>query len=132
MLDYLHPVTGGIAVIAVIYAGVLGLRARSDLRQRPRLASVHSRLAPWAYGLAAASWVAGLASTLWGRSDLEAAATFHFRLGVALVLLLSGSAWTAKRFSRGGTDIRHLHAWLGAAALLVAAGHAVAGLQITP
>ena len=64
--------------------------------------------------------------------DLDVASTLHFRTGLALVLLLTGSALTARSMQRGNAVAREVHPWLGAAAVLLAAAHLIAGLRIMP
>jgi hypothetical protein len=66
------------------------------------------------------------------RKDLEVAKTFHFRTGLLIVVLLSGSALTARWLNRGNATARELHPWLGAVAALLAAAQAVTGLRIMP
>lgn len=132
MLSYLHPIFGGAVVLMLAYAASLGLRMRAQPRERARLAAWHARVAAVTYWLMLASWISGMASTIWLRNDLGAAESLHFRLGSAIVLLLSGSALTARWMTRGAPQLRDLHPWLGVAAALLAAAHTVAGLRITP
>lgn len=132
MMSYLHPITGAVVLAALIYAGALGLQLRRARRGRAELAARHARLARLVYIGVLASWVAGSASTLWTRDDLALAASLHFRSGTAMVLLLSGSAWTSRAMRRGSASAREIHPWLGAGALMLAAAHAVAGLRIAP
>ena len=130
MVAYIHPVAAGVSVGLLAYVGSLGLRARNDRRQAARLLGRHARLAPIMYGLILASWVAGVLSTWLLRRDLEVGASAHFRVGVVLVLVLSGGALTS-RWMRDAT-VRSLHPWFGAAAMLLAAAQVFFGLQITP
>ena len=132
MLTYLHPLTG-VAVLGLLgYVALLGFRLRTVRRGRAALAARHARLAPIAYVGVLASWAIGAGSTLWLREDLEVTATLHFRTGCALAVLLTGSALTARSMRRGGGAARDVHPWLGAAAVLVAAVHVVAGLRLMP
>jgi hypothetical protein len=77
-------------------------------------------------------WLSGLASTLWLRDDLQPGASFHFRTGTVMALLLTGSWLTARAMEQGNRPARAIHPWLGAAAALLAAAQAVTGLRITP
>lgn len=132
MLIYLHPLAG-IAVLALlVYVGVLGLKLRQAKRNRAELGRRHARLASIAYWAVLVSWVGGVATTLLDRRDLGVAASLHFRSGSLLVLLLTGSALTARALRRGNADAREWHPWLGVAAVLLAALHVAAGLQLTP
>jgi hypothetical protein len=157
---YLHPLLG-VAVVALLgYVALLGFQLRSakarSARHGPpkggpytvpptatptggphtapwhRLAARHARLAPIAYWAVLATWITGAVSTAWLRPDLAFASTLHFRSGCALAALLTASALTARAFQRGNAGAREIHPWLGAAAVLVAAAHVVAGLRITP
>jgi len=130
MLAYVHPIAGGVTIALLFYVGSLGLRARTDRRQARQLLAQHARLAPWMYGLLIASWVGGFLSTWWLRRDLELGGSTHLRIGVALLLALSGGALTSRWMRRA--EIRALHPWLGAAAMLLAAAQVFFGLQITP
>jgi hypothetical protein len=132
MSAYLHPLTGAIVLIALLYAGTLGLRLRTARRGRAELAARHWWLARIVYVAVLISWAAGALSVTLTRDDLDLAASLHFRSGSAMVLLLSGSAWTSRAMRRGSTAARELHPWLGAGAVLLAAAHAVAGLRLTP
>jgi hypothetical protein len=130
MLAYIHPIAGGVTIAFLFYVGSLGLRARNDRRRARQLLAQHARLAPWMYGLILASWVGGIGSTWLLRHDLDLGASPHLRVGVALVLVLSAGVVTSRRMRRD--DVRAVHPWLGAAAMLLAAAQVFFGLQITP
>lgn len=130
MLAYIHPFTAGLTVALLGYVGSLGLRARNDRRHARLLLARHAQLAPIMYGLALASWAVGFLSTWLLRHDLELAASAHFRIGTALVIVLSGGALSSRWMDQ--TAVRALHPWLGAAAMLLAAAQVFFGLQITP
>ena len=132
MLAYVHPVIGGAVLLLLVFVGSLGLRMRTRPRERAALAARHARLAPIAYVLALLSWLAGSLSTLGLRHDLDWGSTLHFRVGTLMIVLLSGSALTARWMKRGNRTALELHPWLGAGALLLAAAHAVTGLRIMP
>jgi hypothetical protein len=119
-----------VTIAFLFYVGSLGLRARNDRRRARQLLAQHARLAPWMYGLILASWVGGIGSTWLLRHDLDLGASPHLRVGVALVLVLSAGVVTSRRMRRD--DVRAVHPWLGAAAMLLAAAQVFFGLQITP
>jgi len=127
---YIHPIIGGLAIALLAYVGSLGLRARNDRHRAPQLLARHARLAPWVYGFILGSWLAGFVSTWWLRHDLELGASPHLRIGAALVVTLSGSALSARWIRR--PQMRAIHPWFGAAAMLLAAAQVFFGLQITP
>lgn len=130
--SYVHPILGALVLALLVYVASLGLRMRTARRERPRLAALHARLAPWAYAGVVISWTGGLLSTWLLRGDLETASTFHFRTGLLIAALLTGSALTARWLNRGSATARELHPWLGAIAALLAAAQAVTGLRIMP
>ena len=130
MLAYVHPVTAALIIALLAYVGSLGLRARNDRRQARVLLQRHARLAPLMYGLVLVSWLGGFLSTWLLRHDLDLAASTHFRIGGAIVVALSGGALTSRWMTR--PQIRALHPWFGAAAMLLAAAQIFFGLQITP
>ncbi len=130
MLAYVHPLTAGAVLGLLGYVGSLGLRSRSDRRHAADHLRRHARLAPVMYWLVVITWGGGLLSTWLLRPNLELGASAHLRIGIALVLALSGGALTARRMQR--PEMRALHPWFGAAALLLAAAQIFFGLQITP
>lgn len=132
MIVYLHPLSGAAVVALLAYVASLGLRLRTARRDRPVIAARHARLAPLAYAAVLVSWLAGALSLACRREDLAFASTFHFRTGTAMIVLLSGSALTARALRRNHPPARAWHPWLGAAAVLLAAAHAVAGLRLMP
>jgi uncharacterized protein DUF4079 len=130
VLAYVHPVTAALIVALLAYVGSLGLRARNDRRQARVLLQRHTRLAPLMYGFILVSWLGGFLSTWLLRHDLDVATSTHFRIGSAIVVALSGGALTSRWMTR--PQIRALHPWFGAAAMLLAAAQIFFGLQITP
>lgn len=132
MMAYLHPVSGFLVLVLLVYSGSLGLQLRRARRDRATLATRHARLARVTYALVLLSWLAGAASVLWTRDDLSLAASLHFRSATLLAALLTGSALTARAIERGHTGARDWHPWFGGGALLLAAAHAVTGLRLTP
>jgi uncharacterized protein DUF4079 len=130
MLAYVHPITAALVVALLGYVGSLGLRARADRRRGLHLLRHHARLAPVMYALVVASWTGGVVSTWLLRRDLELATSPHFRIGSAIVLALSAGALTSRWMHR--PQVRALHPWFGAAAMLLAAAQVFFGLQLTP
>jgi hypothetical protein len=129
---YLHPIAGGLVLVLLAYLGSLGLRSRGRKRGGSLLLARHARIAPFVWALALVSWAGGALSTLWLRGDLGFGDSLHFRIGTLMVVFLTGNALTARAMRRGNSTARDLHPWLGAAALLLAAAHAVTGLRIMP
>jgi hypothetical protein len=127
---YIHPVSGGLVLAALLYVGSLGLRARSDRRRAAFYLARHARLAPFVYVLTLATWLAGLTSTWLLRPDLELGASPHLRIGAALVAALTAGWLTSQQMERPA--VRAVHPWCGVAALLLAAAQLFFGLQITP
>jgi hypothetical protein len=130
VLAYAHPVAAGLTVALLVYVGSLGLRARNDRRHGAHLLARHARLAPLMYGLALATWAAGILSTWLLRRDLNVATSAHFRIGMTMVVALSAGAVSARWMNRAA--VRTLHPWFGAAAILLAAAQVFFGLQLTP
>jgi hypothetical protein len=129
-MTYLHPISGALVLALLVYVGSLGLSLRTARRNRAALAARHARWARVAYIGVMLSWLAGLLSVGLGRHDLSLAASLHFRSATLLALLLTGSALTGRAIERGNTNARDWHPWLGGAAVLLAAAHAVAGLRM--
>lgn len=129
-MAYVHPVMAGLTLLFLGYVGALGLRSRSDQRRARRHLRRHARLAPFMYGLVIATWIAGFLSTWWLRRDLELGQSAHFQIGCGLVVALTGGVVTSRWMDR--VQVRDIHPWLGAAAMLLAAAQVFFGLQITP
>jgi len=127
---YLHPVLSALVLGLLAYVASLGARARNDRRRRAEALAMHRRVAPWMYVLFVASWFGGLASTWLLRPEVDVAAGWHFRLGVAMVVLLTGSAVSSRWMSEKA--VRALHPWFGVAAMLVSAGQIFFGLRFLP
>jgi hypothetical protein len=75
-------------------------------------------------------WAAGFASAWWLRRDLELGTSTHLRIGIALVVALTGG-WLTSRAMRN-PNWRAIHPWFGIAAMLLGAAQVFFGLQITP
>lgn len=131
-MTYLHPISGALVLALLVYVGSLGLSLRTARRGRAAVAARHARWARLAYIGVLLSWLAGALSVALARHDLGFAASLHFRSATVLVLLLTGSALTARAIERGHASARDWHPWLGGAAVLLAAAHAVAGLRMMP
>jgi hypothetical protein len=130
VLPYIHPIASALIVALLAYVGSLGLCARSDRRHARRYLGPHARLGPIMYAWILVNWVGGVLSTWLLRPDLELAASPHFRIGVAILLTLSGGFLSSRWMYRAA--VRGVHPWLGAAAMLLAAAQVFFGLQITP
>jgi hypothetical protein len=129
---YLHPIIGAASLLLLAYVASLGFRMRTARRDRAKLAAWHTRLAPIAYAAVLASWLIGAGSALWLRTDLDFAASLHFRTGCAMAILLTGSVLTSRAMRAGSAAAREIHPWLGASAVLLAVAHAATGLRIMP
>ena len=131
-MTYLHPILGLAVLTSLVYVGLLGLQVRRAKRDRDVLAERHARWAARVYWTLLTTGVLGIVSTALGRPELTLGASLHFRSAALLVLLLTGSALTARAMRRGSREARDWHPWLGVAAVLLAALHAAAGLRLTP
>jgi hypothetical protein len=130
MLSYVHPFIAAIVLALLAYVASLGLRARNDRRNRAMWLRRHARIAPWMFGAVAATWAAGVATVWATRPPAELATSAHFRVGVALVVVLGAGALSARRMNVRW--VRNLHPWFGVVAILLAAVQVVFGLQLLP
>jgi hypothetical protein len=128
MLAYVHPFVAALTIALLGHVGSLALRARSDRRKARQFLARHARLARILYGMILAVWASGVVCTWVLRRDLVLMESGHFRLGSALVVVLSGSAISSHWMTK--SSIRAVHPWLGAAAMLMAAAQVFFGLQI--
>src|SRR5207245_4569099 len=120
----------GALVRAVARAG-RGGRGRPASLRAARTRARHTALMPWVYGLVVASWAGGLASVWALRDDLTPAASGHFAVGTAIVVLFTAAALVS-RWIAVDERARAIHPWLGAAALLLCGVQVFLGLQIMP
>lgn len=130
MLSYLHPIFAGLTLATLAYVAALGAQIRREPRRSMAARRRHARLAPWVYGAMLASFAGGWISVETLRPESAAPTDTHFRIGLALVVLLTGSTLTAQRLRH--PLARSAHPWLGVAAVLVAAAQVFFGLQIMP
>lgn len=126
---YAHPIFGTGVVLAVWVLGTLGLRTRTWPRHRAELLRRHALLGPWVCCGVLLAQASGLVVVWVARGDLSPATSVHFRTGsvlaIAMIVLFASRAWMHHAW------VRTLHPWVGALAMLMAAGHMFFGLQLT-
>jgi hypothetical protein len=130
MLPYFHPIVAALVLALLGYVASLGARARSDRRNRAKWLRLHARLAPWMYAAVVGTWTAGLAAQWATRPTAELATSPHFRVGVALVVVLGAGALSARWMNVPA--VRAAHPWFGVLAILLGAVQVVFGLQLLP
>jgi hypothetical protein len=128
---YLHPIAGLAATVLAAYAATLGLRSRRIGPKAEAARRRHASLGPWLYALFVLNWLGGLATVRWVRADIEAAASGHFAVGSAILVLLTAAVLVSTRI-RVDVRARAVHPLLGAAALLLTAFQVFLGLQLLP
>ncbi|MCX8071955.1 MAG: DUF4079 family protein [Candidatus Binatia bacterium] len=126
---YAHPLVGGLVLGLLFFVGSLGLRSRSWPKARAVYLRRHALLGPWVCVAVLSAHVSGLGAVWWARDDLVVASSGHFRTGSVLVLLLLLLFMSQPFMHRA--EVRQLHPWIGALALLVAGAHVFFGLQLT-
>jgi hypothetical protein len=116
-------------VALAAYTASLGLRARRPGADAERARRRHAAVGPWLWALVVVNWGLGLATVAWARTDLETAASGHFTVGTAIVLLFTAAAALSRRVP---TDARAraVHPLLGAAALVLSGVQVFLGLQL--
>jgi Protein of unknown function (DUF4079) len=129
VIAFLHPLVAIGSILFLAWVASLGLRSRErvDRHLRPR----HARLARWAYGLMVGNFVAGTITTWALRPDLTARGAMHFRLGLAIVVLMSGTAFVSP-WVRTNETARLLHPLLGLLALVLAGLQVFFGMPLLP
>lgn len=127
VLAFVHPILGLIALGLLFRAASLGLRSRE--RRGDALRPLHARAAPQAFLATVVAWLMGIVSTVAWRPDLELAAGWHFRIGLAVVVLLGCGALLSRRIHHD-ERARRLHPLLGVTALLLAALQVFFGLPL--
>lgn len=127
LMAYIHPVIGLIALALLFRAASFGLRARE--RRGDSLRPRHARAAPIAYGVTLLAFGMGIFSTWLWRPDLEVAAGWHFRIGMAVILLLSAGALLSRQIPTS-PRARMIHPILGMVVLLLAALQVFFGMPL--
>jgi hypothetical protein len=130
-LPYLHPVAGVAAIVLGAYAASLGLRARMARADADRCRARHAALGPWVWACFVGNWLAGSLTLRAWRPDIESAASGHFTVGTAIVVLLTAGALLSRRI-RLDPRARAIHPLLGALALLLCGFQVFLGLQLLP
>lgn len=130
MLSYVHPVLGALVLALLGYVASLAARSRSDRRNSARFRALHGRLAPWVAGAVLFTGTLGVLTTWLLRPKLHLGESGHFRVAVALTLLVGASTLSSRYIDRD--VVRAIHPWFGVASLLVAVAVVFFGLQITP
>src|SRR5213078_3914630 len=104
LLGWAHPAAAAATILLAARGASLGLRGRPGHPRAERHRARHTALMPWVYGLVVASWAGGLASVWTLRDDLTPAASGHFAVGTAIVVLFTAAARV--RFTRGSARPR--------------------------
>ncbi|MCC6764966.1 MAG: DUF4079 family protein [Deltaproteobacteria bacterium] len=128
-IAFFHPFVALATLVFMAWVASLGLRSRDRLEGHLR--ARHARLAAWAYGLMVFNVAAGLVSTRVLRPDLDARGLMHFRLAVAIVVVMTAAAWLSRRIERDATA-RMLHPILGLLALVLSGLQVFFGMPLLP
>ena len=130
MLVYIHPVIAALALAFLAHTASFAVRARNNRRYRSLFLVRHSYIAPTMYVSVLVAWASGLISTWTLRPPEEFAASGHFKVGSAFLVVLTLSAISSRFID--SPLVRAIHPWIGALALLLAAAQAFFGLQLLP
>jgi len=129
MLAYVHPFLAVSVLALLAYVASLGVRARNEPRHRAEHLRRHAELGRWMYAGVVLTWGGGLAS-VWMLRPAELATSFHFRIGLTLLAVLTVSAITSRWMHLA--NVRAIHPWIGVLAMLLAAAQVIFGLQLLP
>ena len=127
ILAFAHPVVGILALVLLFRAASFGLRSRErgGATLRPR----HRTAAPLAYVATLVTFLMGLSSTWLWRPDLDIASSWHFRIGILIITLLSFGAMLSARIPKS-PRAKALHPVIGMIALLLAALQVFFGMPL--
>jgi hypothetical protein len=129
IVPWLHPALGLAAVVLAARTASLGLTVRRGGHAAAGARQRHRALGPWTLRFMLANWALGVVTVWRFRDDLDVLASRHASIGAVIVLLLVGSAVTAKRLD-GDARLRRIHPWFGVGAILAAAVQTFLGLQL--
>jgi hypothetical protein len=130
LLVYIHPLIATLALALLAHTASFAVRARNHRRYRELFLVRHSYIAPTMYVVILVAWASGLISTWALRPAEEVAASGHFKVGSAFVVVLTLSAISSRWIEN--RTIRAIHPWIGALALLLSAAQAFFGLEMLP
>lgn len=132
LLPFVHPVLGGLALLAMAWTGTRGLLARQGARGAHTKRRFHVRWAPWAWGACLLAGATGVL-TVWGvRPDLDLADTLHFWSGMAVCAGMTALWWVTPRRYRRNATVRTLHPALGVLVLVLGVGVLLFGIELLP
>ncbi|MCB9779955.1 MAG: DUF4079 family protein [Alphaproteobacteria bacterium] len=130
-MEWIHPALGLVAVLLVLWGGWQGLTARGRRPEAPAARRRHRRLGPAAAVTCTLALVGGIASVLWLRDDMDLAATWHFRTGIATAAL-AVVAWVLSWQLHRHPSRKALHPWVGIALMGAALATFFLGLEHLP
>jgi hypothetical protein len=128
---WIHPIAALVTSGLALRGASLALRGRRLGPRGAPLLAQHRALMPWVLGLVIANFAGGLASAWLWRDPEDLAASGHYTVGIAVVVLFVLAAAVGLRLDRA-PRLRVLHPWIGAAALLASGIQIFLGLQIVP
>ena len=131
-LPFVHPVLGGIAILAMAWTGSRGLLARQGAKGAHAKRRFHRRWAPWALGGCQLAALTGIATVGLVRDDLELADTMHFWFGLTVTSLMAALWWATPRRYRKSALVRNGHPIVGVLALIVGLGVLLFGIELLP
>lgn len=132
VLPFVHPVLGGLAILAMAFTGSRGLLARQGARGAHAKRRFHARWAPYAFAACLLAAATGLTTVGLVRDDLDLGGTEHFWAGLLVTSLMALLWWVTPRRFRRNSWVRNGHPVLGVLALVVSLGVLLFGIELLP
>jgi hypothetical protein len=130
-MAFVHPILGALTLLLAAWLMSRGLLVRQGGKPATSARRTHKRWAWWILGLMWASLATGIGTTVLLRPDLRLGETWHLALGITVVALFSLGGLLTRAFTRD-PRLRAIHPWIGIAAVLIGAAHAIAGIELLP
>jgi len=132
VLPFVHPVLGGLALLAMAWTGSRGLLARQGARGAHAKRRFHRRWAPWAAAACVLAALTGPLTVFTLRDDLTPADTIHFWVGLSTTAIMGLLWWMTPRRYRRNAMVKNLHPILGVVALVLGVGVLLFGIELLP
>lgn len=132
LLPFVHPLLGGLALLAMAWTGSRGLLARQGAKGAHTKRRSHTKWAPYAGAACVVAAVSGVLTVAGVREDMDLADTVHFWAGLGATASMGVLWWVTPRRYRRNALVKNLHPLLGVATLLLGLAVLLFGIGLLP
>ena len=132
VLPFVHPLLGGLALLAMIQLGAAGLQARQGRKGAHAKRKRHRKQGPYIAAAMVVAALTGTATVAFVRADLDPVGSWHFWAGwLATVCMLVIAYGTPRRFRKNDL-VKNAHPVIGVVAMIVGIVGFVVGIELRP